>query len=60
MIQRCLDAARGFSFQRCYLETLTGMDAAQTLYKRNGFTPLCAPLGGTGHFGCDRFFILDL
>ena len=60
MMQRCLDAARGHGFQRCYLETLTGMDAAQALYARSGFKPLCAPMGGTGHFSCDRFFILDL
>lgn len=57
MMQRCLETARGFGFRRCYLETLTGMDAAQALYKRSGFTPLCAPLGGTGHFSCDRFYI---
>ena len=60
MIQRCLDAARAHGFKRCYLETLTGMDAAQALYKRSGFTPLCAPMGGTGHFSCDRFFIREL
>lgn len=60
MMQRCLDAARTLGFTRCYLETLTGMDAAQALYKRSGFTPLCAPMGGTGHFSCDRFFIRDL
>jgi putative acetyltransferase len=36
------------------------MDAAQALYKRSGFTALCAPMGGTGHFSCDRFFIRDL
>jgi len=60
MMQRCLDAARAFGFRRCYLETLTGMDAAQALYKRSGFTALCAPMGGTGHFSCDRFFILEL
>jgi len=60
MMQRCLDAARTLGFARCYLETLTGMDAAQALYKRSGFTPLCAPMGGTGHFSCDRFFIRDL
>lgn len=60
MMQRCLDAARTYGFARCYLETLTGMDAAQALYKRSGFTPLCAPMGGTGHFSCDRFFIRDL
>lgn len=60
MMQRCLDAARARGFRRCYLETLTGMDAAQALYKRSGFMPLCAPMGGTGHFSCDRFFILEL
>ncbi len=60
MMQRCLDAARTHGFQRCYLETLTGMDAAQALYRRSGFTPLCAPMGGTGHFSCDRFFIREL
>ena len=60
MMQRCLDAARAHGFSRCYLETLTGMDAAQALYKRSGFTALRAPMGGTGHFSCDRFYIRDL
>jgi putative acetyltransferase len=60
MMQCCLDAARTLGFRRCYLETLTGMDAAQALYQRSGFTPLPAPMGGTGHFSCDRFFIREL
>ncbi len=60
MMQRCLDAARSFGFKRCYLETLTGMDAAQMLYRKHGFVPLDAPMGGTGHFSCNRFFIRDL
>ncbi|MFK2879247.1 GNAT family N-acetyltransferase [Rhodanobacter hydrolyticus] len=60
MMQRCLDAARTHGFRRCYLETLTGMDAAQALYTKSGFTLLCAPMGGTGHFSCDRFFIREL
>lgn len=60
MMVHCLEAARGFGFKRCYLETLTGMDAAQHLYRKHGFTPLCAPLGKTGHHGCDRWFILTL
>lgn len=60
MMLRCLDTARDLGFKRCYIETLTGMDAAQKLYLKHGFTALCAPLGGTGHFGCDRFFIRDL
>ncbi|MGH8126546.1 MAG: GNAT family N-acetyltransferase [Rhodanobacteraceae bacterium] len=60
MIARCLETARAFGFKRCYLETLTGMDAAQTLYRKNGFEPICAPMGATGHHGCDRWFIRDL
>lgn len=60
MMQRCLDAARAHGFRRCYLETLTGMDAAQALYLRSGFAPICSPLGGTGHHGCDRWFLREL
>lgn len=60
MIARCLGTARELGFKRCYLETLTGMDAAQALYRKHGFTPLCAPLGNTGHHGCDRWFIRAL
>jgi putative acetyltransferase len=60
MITRCLDSAGEFGFRRCYLETLTGMDAAQALYRKHGFTTLCAPMGNTGHHGCDRWFIRAL
>ncbi|TAN06316.1 MAG: GNAT family N-acetyltransferase [Rhodanobacteraceae bacterium] len=57
LLTHCLATAHALGFRRCYLETLTGMDAAQHLYRRHGFTPLCAPLGKTGHHGCDRWFI---
>lgn len=60
MIMRCLDTARAIGFKRCYLETLTGMDAAQHLYRQHGFLPLCSPIGKTGHHGCDRWFIRSL
>lgn len=60
MIVRCLEAAWAAGFRRCYIETLTGMDAAQALYRKHGFAALCAPMGNTGHHGCDRWFIRDL
>lgn len=60
LIQRCLDAARAADFSRCYIETLTGMDAAQRLYLANGFAPIPAALGATGHFSCDRFYLREL
>jgi putative acetyltransferase len=60
LINRCLDAARGIGFRRCYLETLTGMDAAQSLYVANGFLRIERALGTTGHHGCNRFYLREL
>ena len=60
MMARCLEAARGFGFARCYLETLCGMDAAMRLYERSGFHRIDAPLGATGHGGCDSFYLREL
>ncbi|MBS0557283.1 MAG: GNAT family N-acetyltransferase [Proteobacteria bacterium] len=60
LIRVCLDAARQLGYRRCYLETLTGMDAAQKLYARHDFKPLCGALGKTGHFSCDKFYLRDL
>lgn len=60
LLARCLQSARGLGFTTCYLETLTGMEAAQRLYQRAGFRRLERALGATGHFGCNRFYALDL
>lgn len=60
MMAQCLSAARGFGFRRCYLETLTGMDAAMRLYARSGFHRIDGPLGDTGHGGCNSFYLRDL
>ena len=60
LMSRCLEAARGFGFRRCYLETLGGMDAAMKLYERSGFTRIAAPLGATGHGGCNTFYLRAL
>ncbi len=60
LMARCLHSAREFGFTRCYLETLGGMDAAMRLYERSGFQRLDAPLGATGHGGCNTFYQLKL
>jgi len=60
LIARCLRAARELGYTQCYLETLTGMDAAQRLYEKHGFRRIGAALGNTGHFSCDRFYLRDL
>jgi putative acetyltransferase len=60
LISQCLDFARTAGFAQCYLETLTGMDRAQALYERVGFQRITAAMGATGHFACNRFYLLSL
>jgi len=60
LIDLCMEHARRLGYRRCYLETLTGMHAAQKLYEKNGFERIAAALGSTGHFGCNRFYLRTL
>ena len=60
LLRHCLAFAQEAGYRTCYLETLEGMDQAQRLYRRLGFEPLCAPMGATGHHGCDRWYALAL
>ena len=60
LLEHCLAAAVALGYRRCYIETLTGMDAARHLYAAHGFRPIPAALGATGHFGCDRYYLRDL
>ncbi|WNG50610.1 GNAT family N-acetyltransferase [Archangium minus] len=60
LLRQSLEFAREAGYRTCYLETLSGMEQAQKLYRRLGFQQLCAPMGATGHFSCDRWYALDL
>ena len=60
LLRHCLTVARDRGHRTCYLETLSGMDQAIRLYRKLGFRALCAPLGRTGHGGCDQWFALEL
>lgn len=52
MITICLDRAKEYGFEGCYLETMPYMEAAQKLYKKMGFEYIDAPMGDTGHYSC--------
>ncbi len=52
MMEACLEKAREFGYEGCYLETMPYMKAAQKLYTRSKFDHLDAPMGNTGHFSC--------
>ncbi|MBU2996020.1 GNAT family N-acetyltransferase [Cellulophaga baltica] len=60
MINKCIVKAKDCGFDKMYLETLPYMEAAQKLYKKNGFEYLDAPLGGTGHHACTVWMLKDL
>lgn len=60
LISLCLESAKKMGYQSCYLETLINMKQARALYTKNGFEPLEQPMGKTGHFGCDAWYIKHL
>jgi len=60
LLDLCLESAREFGFARCYLESVDRMTAARALYSNFGFRPIDAPMGSTGHHGCDRWYVLGL
>ena len=60
LLEGCIAHAKRAGFERMYLETLTAMSQARALYERSGFRPLPGPMGSTGHFGCNSFYVRDL
>lgn len=60
---RLMEEALAFAarcYQRCYLETLPNMIAAQRLYERYGFQRVEKPLVQTEHFACDVRYVKAL
>lgn len=47
-------------YNKCYLETLSNMVAAQKFYEKYGFIKIDKPVVKTEHFACDVRYIKDL
>lgn len=60
MMEKCLEKAKEFGYQKCYLETMPYMIDAQKLYKKSGFEYLEKPLGDTGHNACPVWMLKEL
>lgn len=60
LISRCLEKAKEFGFESCYLETLPYMQDAVKLYHKNGFTNLEKPLGNTCHYSCNVWMLKEI
>jgi putative acetyltransferase len=60
MINLCFQKAKDFMFEKCYLETMTYMEAAQKLYLKNDFKYIDGPMGNTGHYSCPVHMLKEL
>ena len=60
IIEKCMNKAKEFGYDQCYLETMPYMTAAQRLYKKAGFKNINAPMGNTCHYSCDVWMIRKL
>ena len=60
MMKTCLQKAKDFGFEKCYLETLPYMEEARKLYRKVGFKDLDAPMGDTGHYSCNLWMLKNL
>jgi putative acetyltransferase len=60
MMETCLQKAKEFGFELCYLETLPYMENARKLYRKVGFKDLDAPMGDTGHYSCNLWMLKEL
>ena len=60
MMELCLEQAKAFGFDACYLETMPYMDDAQKLYKKFGFEYIDGPMGNTGHYSCPVWMLKTL
>jgi putative acetyltransferase len=60
LITMCLGYAKQNGYTQCYLETSPELARARKIYEQFGFLYLTAPMGNTGHFGCDSWMLKDL
>ncbi|PKG83788.1 GNAT family N-acetyltransferase [Colwellia sp. 75C3] len=60
LTDHCLAFAKAQGYKQCYLDTLTSMTSAISLYENLGFIHLDNPLAGTIHSGCDVWMLKQL
>jgi putative acetyltransferase len=60
LIQKCLDFAKDTGYSYVYLETMPELKKALDTYAKFGFEYISAPMGETGHFGCDLWMLKKL
>ncbi|HQV05788.1 MAG TPA: GNAT family N-acetyltransferase [Chitinophagaceae bacterium] len=57
LIEKSLEQAQHLGYQKIYLETMPELSQALKVYEQYGFTYLSAPMGQSGHTGCQLWMI---
>lgn len=57
LIQKSLDFAKDYGYRQVYLETMPELKQALKTYEKFGFVYIHAPMGKSGHFGCDLWML---
>ncbi|MEY4927085.1 MAG: hypothetical protein RI894_1521 [Bacteroidota bacterium] len=57
LIQKSLDDAAAIGYKQVYLESMPELQKALSIYEKFGFEYLNAPLGNSGHFGCELWML---
>jgi len=60
LLYKSVRFAEEAGYERCYLETVEDMKAAQDLYGKFGFERITVRQGDTGHFSCNVLYQKDL
>jgi putative acetyltransferase len=60
LIALSLEIAANLGYRQVYLETMPELRKAVSVYEKFGFQYLEAPMGNSGHFGCDVWMIKAL
>jgi len=60
LMQKSIESAQHFGYNEIYLESFPDLTTAISMYEKNGFKRLSAPLGNSGHFACNVWMLLVL
>ena len=60
LMEKTFESARGFGYNKLYLESLPELKRAISLYEKAGFKFIDGPMGNSGHFGCNIWMLKDL
>jgi putative acetyltransferase len=60
LIEKCMTAATEEGFSKIYLETMPELRQALKVYEKFGFRYLPGPMGNSGHYGCEKWMLLEI